>query len=58
MTRRQRILLEIYDALAESARTATPYPTRLNPPPADPSCCHPDTLAGAALQSTPIIASK
>ena len=48
MTRRQRILLEIYDALAESARTATPYPTRLNPPPADPSCCHPDTRAGAA----------
>lgn len=40
MTRRKRILLEIYDALAESTRTGTPYPTRLNPPPADPSCCH------------------
>lgn len=48
MTRRKRILLEIYDALAESTRTGTPYPTRLNPPPADPSCCRPDTRAGAA----------
>jgi hypothetical protein len=33
--------LQIYDALAESTRTGTPYQTRLNPPPADPSCCHP-----------------
>lgn len=39
--RTKRVILEIYDALAESTRTGTPYQTRLNPPPADPSCCHP-----------------
>jgi hypothetical protein len=39
--RTKRVILEIYDALAESTCTGTPYQTRLNPPPADPSCCHP-----------------
>jgi hypothetical protein len=39
--RTKRVILEIYDALAESTRTVTPYQTRLNPPPADPCCCHP-----------------
>ena len=39
--RTKRVILEIYDALAESTRTGTPYQTRLNPPPADPTCCHP-----------------
>jgi hypothetical protein len=39
--RTKRVILELYDALAESTRTATPYQTRLNPPPADPTCCHP-----------------
>jgi hypothetical protein len=34
--RTQRVILEIYDALAESARTGQPYRTRLDPPPADP----------------------
>ena len=34
-------VLEIYDALVESQRTGQPYQTRLNPPPADPRCCHP-----------------
>jgi hypothetical protein len=38
--RTKRVILEIYDALAESTRTGTPYKTRLTPPPADPSCCH------------------
>jgi hypothetical protein len=33
-------ILEIYDAMAEAARTAVPYQTRLNPPPADPSVAH------------------
>ncbi len=28
------------------------YPTRLNPPPAEPSCCHPDTRVGAPLPSS------
>jgi hypothetical protein len=39
--RTKRVILEIYDALAESQRTGQPYATRLNPPPADPRCCHP-----------------
>jgi len=37
----KRVILEIYDALAESIRTGQPYQTRLDPPPADPRCCHP-----------------
>jgi hypothetical protein len=39
--RTKRVILEIYDALAESIRTGHPYQTRLDPPPADPECCHP-----------------
>ena len=39
--RTKRVILEIYDALAESIRTSKPYQTRLDPPPADPRCCHP-----------------
>lgn len=39
--RTKRVILEIYDALAESTRTGQPYQTRLDPPPADPHCCHP-----------------
>jgi hypothetical protein len=38
--RTQRVILEIYDALAESARTGQPYRTRLDPPPADPRLAH------------------
>jgi hypothetical protein len=34
-------ILEIYAALAEAQRTGQPYTTRLDPPPADPRCCHP-----------------
>lgn len=39
--RTKRVILEIYDALAESIRSGQPYQTRLDPPPADPRCCHP-----------------
>jgi len=39
--RTQRVMLEIYDALAESIQTQKPYQTRLDPPPADARCCHP-----------------
>ena len=38
--RTKRVILEIYDALAESIRAGQPYQTRLDPPPADPRCCH------------------
>ena len=39
--RTKRVILEIYDEMAESMRTGKPYQTRLAPPPADPRCCHP-----------------
>ena len=31
----------IYDAMQEAMRTGSSYQTRLDPPPADPQCCHP-----------------
>ena len=34
-------ILSIYDDMAEAQRTGQPYQTRLDPPPADPSCAHP-----------------
>lgn len=40
--RTKRVILEIYDAMVEAMRTAQPYQTRLDPPPADPRCCHPE----------------
>jgi len=39
--RTKRVILEIYDAMADPIRTGHPYQTRLDPPPADPTCCHP-----------------
>jgi hypothetical protein len=39
--RTKRVILEIYDAMAESMQTGNPYQTTLDPPPADPRCCHP-----------------
>lgn len=38
--RSRRVILEIYDAMQEAIRTGRPYETRLDPPPADPRCCH------------------
>ncbi len=39
--RTKETILQIYDALAHSIATGQPYQTLLNPPPADPGCCHP-----------------
>lgn len=39
--RTKRVILEIYDAMQEAIRIGEPYQTRLDPPPADPRCCHP-----------------
>jgi len=36
----KRVILEIYDEMAEAMRTGKPYMTRLDPPPADPRCTH------------------
>jgi hypothetical protein len=39
--RTKRVILEIYNAMHEAIRTGHRYQTRLDPPPADPRCCHP-----------------
>jgi len=44
--RTKRIILEIYDAMAEAIRTGSPYQTRLDAPPADPSWRHPKKEIG------------
>ncbi len=41
--RTKRAILEIYDAMAEAARTRKAYETRLDPPPADARVAHADT---------------
>ncbi len=46
--RTRRVILEIYDAMAEAARSGKPYQTRLDPPPADPRVAHPPRRAGQA----------
>jgi hypothetical protein len=46
--RTKRVILEIYDEMAEAMRTGIPYKTRLVPPPADPRCCHPPKKAEVA----------
>jgi len=44
--RTKRVILEIYDDLAESIRTGQPYQTRFTP--ADPRRCHPPKGQGAS----------
>ena len=39
--RTKRVILEIYDEMAEATRSGKPYETRLDPPPADPRVAHP-----------------
>ena len=39
--RTKRVVLEMYDAMQGSVCTGQPYQTHLDPPPADPRCCHP-----------------
>jgi hypothetical protein len=39
--RTKRVILKIYDEMAEAIRTGKPYQTQLDPPPADLRCCHP-----------------
>jgi len=46
--RTKRVILEIYDAMAEAARAGKPYQTQLDPPPADPRVAHPPRSKGPA----------
>ncbi len=45
--RTKRVILEIYDAMAEASRTGQSYQTRLDPPPGPPINDLPDWLPGA-----------
>ena len=39
--RTKRVILKMYDAIQEAVATGETYRTCLDPPPADPRCCHP-----------------
>lgn len=39
--RTKRVILEVYDAMAEAMKTGQAYQTIVSPPPADPSIAHP-----------------
>jgi hypothetical protein len=39
--RTRRVILEVYDAMAEAQQSGQPYATRLDPPPASPLVAHP-----------------
>jgi hypothetical protein len=51
--RTKRVVLEIYDEIAEAKRTGRAYQSRLNPIPADPSCCHVPSGKAAASSRQP-----
>lgn len=48
--RTKRVILDIYDAMAEAGRTGTPYRSALDPPPGDGRVAHP--AAGQAWPRT------
>jgi hypothetical protein len=50
--RTKRVILEIYDAMAEATRTGRPYQTLLDPPPADPRLAHSEKTRPAWAQRT------
>ncbi len=52
--RTKRVILEIYDAMAEAARTGTRYQTRLDPPPADPRVAHPESTRPEWAKATQV----
>lgn len=41
--RTKRLILDVYAAMAEATASGVPYQTILDPPPADPSLCHPES---------------
>jgi len=53
--RTMRVVLEIYDAMAEAARDGGEYRTRLDPPPADRSVAHGAAVEGpSSRRSVPV----
>lgn len=45
--RTKRVILEIYNEMAQAARTGAPYRTRVDPAPADPRVAHPEATRPA-----------
>jgi hypothetical protein len=50
--RTKRVILEIFDQMAQATRAGGDYRTRVSPPPADPSSCH------AAAKGTDVISDS
>lgn len=50
--RTKRVILEIYDAMAEAIRTGRPYETLLDPPPGPPTDAQGKFISMAEWQST------
>lgn len=50
--RTKRMILEIYDALADAISTGHPYQTRLDPPPSDPRVAHPESSRPSGTPSS------
>jgi hypothetical protein len=48
--RTKRVILEVYDAMAEAIRTGKPYQTRLDPPPANPRVGHPARVGSSSTR--------
>ena len=51
--RTKRLVLAMYDAMAEAQRTATAFASPLTPPPADPRAAHPATAIAPAAAAHP-----
>ncbi len=49
--RTKRVILEMYDEMAEAMCNGQPYRTHLDPPPADPRVAHPPREVGEAEES-------
>lgn len=50
--RTKRVILDVYDAMAEASLTGKPYQTRLNPPPADRGVAHSASSRPAEIGAT------
>jgi hypothetical protein len=51
--RTRRVILEIYDAMAEAQQILQPYPTRLDLPPVSPLVAHPSRTPDTVQGDTP-----
>jgi hypothetical protein len=50
--RTKRVVLEIFDEIAKAKETGGAFQTRLDPGPADPSCCHQPTIKTPSARQT------